>query len=232
MIIDAHCHIYPDKIAEKASLATGRFYGIGINYDGKVSTLLDVGKKAGIDKFIVQSVATTPKQVASINRFIHDTVESNKGTMFGLGTLHPESCDIRGDVEYLIELGLGGVKLHPDIQGFKLDDYRCLKIYEICEEKGLPLLLRRIHEEGMGIILFSGRQKGSIDREIVENVDLLIDGPFIAEKRDFERVLLGSTNKGLHFITGRYKDQESYFYNPIAIEEVTLGRDYLFINGD
>ena len=99
-------------------------------------------------------------------------------------------------------------------------------------QKGLPLLLRRIHEEGMGIILFSGRQKGSIDHEIVENVDLLIDGPFIAEKRDFERVLLGSTNKGLHFITDRYKDQESYFYNPIAIEEVALGRDYLFINGD
>lgn len=141
MIIDAHCHIYPDKIAEKASLATGRFYGIGISYDGKVSTLLDVGKKAGIDKFIVQSVATTPKQVASINRFIHDTVECNKGTMFGLGTLHPDSSDIKGDVEYLIELGLGGVKLHPDIQGFKLDDYRCLKIYEICEENGLPILI-------------------------------------------------------------------------------------------
>ena len=27
-IIDAHCHIYPDKIAEKAAAATGRFYGI------------------------------------------------------------------------------------------------------------------------------------------------------------------------------------------------------------
>ena len=141
MIIDAHCHIYPDKIAAKASRATGTFYGIDISYDGTVSTLLDVGRKAGIDKFIVQSVATTPKQVASINRFIHQTVSENKGTMFGLGTLHPESEDIRGDIEYLIELGLHGVKLHPDIQGFKLDDYRCLKIYEICEEKGLPLLI-------------------------------------------------------------------------------------------
>ncbi|MBQ7595171.1 MAG: amidohydrolase family protein, partial [Clostridia bacterium] len=141
MIIDAHCHIYPDKIAVKASQATADFYGINAYYDGRISTLLDVGKSAGIDKFIVQSVATAPKQVASINRFIHQTVEENKGTMFGLGTLHPESEDIRGDIEYLVELGLHGVKLHPDIQGFKLDDYRCLKIYEICEEKGLPLLV-------------------------------------------------------------------------------------------
>lgn len=38
-------------------------------------------------------------------------------------------------------MGLKGVKLHPDIQGFKTDDYRCLKIYEICEKNGIPVLL-------------------------------------------------------------------------------------------
>ena len=38
-------------------------------------------------------------------------------------------------------LGLKGVKLHHDIQRFKIDDYRCLKIYEKCEEKGLPILM-------------------------------------------------------------------------------------------
>ena len=55
--------------------------------------------------------------------------------------MHPDSTDIVGDIEHLQELGLRGVKLHPDIQGFKLDDYRCLKIYELCEKKGLPVLL-------------------------------------------------------------------------------------------
>ena len=38
-------------------------------------------------------------------------------------------------------MGLKGVKLHPDIQRFKIDDYRCLKIYERCEEKNLPILM-------------------------------------------------------------------------------------------
>lgn len=140
MIIDAHCHIYPDKIAEKAAASTGRFYDIPMRLDGKVSTLLREGAAAGIDHFIVQSVATTPAQVASINRFIAESVAASNGTMTGLGTLHPDSEDIAGDVEYLLELGLKGVKLHPDIQGFKLDDYRCLKIYELCEGR-LPLLL-------------------------------------------------------------------------------------------
>ena len=141
MIIDSHCHIYPDKIAEKASENTGRFYGLDMNYDGKVSTLLRLGAAAGIDRYIVQSVATSPRQVSSINRFIADTVSVHSDCMYGLGTLHPESEDIECDVNELISLGLGGVKLHPDIQRFKLDDYRCLRIYELCEKKGLPMLI-------------------------------------------------------------------------------------------
>ena len=141
MIIDAHCHIYPDKIALKAAKSTGDFYGIPSLHDGKISTLLSLGDKAGVDRFIVQSVATTPKQVRSINRFIHDTVNEFPDRMYGLGTLHPDSEDIQGDVEDLISLGLKGVKLHPDIQKFKLDDYRCLKIYELCENNNLPILI-------------------------------------------------------------------------------------------
>lgn len=138
-IIDAHCHIYPDKIAEKASLSTGRFYDITMTYDGKLSTLKEVGDRGGIDHFIVQSVATKPEQVSSINRFIAGAVAESGGKMTGLGTLHPDSPDQAADVKELISLGLCGVKLHPDIQGFKIDDPRCLKIYELCEGK-LPIL--------------------------------------------------------------------------------------------
>jgi len=139
-IIDAHCHIYPDKIAQKASDSTGNFYDIPSLLDGRVSTLLNHGKKAGIEHFIVQSVATTPKQVSSINNFIAKSVEESDGKFTGLGTLHPDSEDIEADVRELIELGLKGVKLHPDIQKFKIDDYRMLKIYELCEGR-LPVLI-------------------------------------------------------------------------------------------
>lgn len=139
-IIDSHCHIYPDKIAEKASLNTGKFYNIPMELDGKVSTLLAEGSKAGIGHFIVQSVATTPAQVSSINNFISDCVKKSNGKMTGLGTLHPDSENIKEDIEEIISLGLKGVKLHPDIQKFKIDDYRMLKIYEKCEGK-LPILM-------------------------------------------------------------------------------------------
>lgn len=139
-IIDAHCHIYPDKIADKASMSTGNFYNIPMRLDGKISTLLEHGVNAGINHFIVQSVATTPKQVSSINNFIASSVALGGGMFTGLGTLHPDSENIKEDVEEIINLGLKGVKLHPDIQNFKIDDYRMLKIYELCEGR-LPILM-------------------------------------------------------------------------------------------
>ena len=140
-VIDSHCHIYPEKIAAKAVAGTDRFYDTVAACLGTPADLLEVNAQAGVDHSIVQSVATTPKQVQSINEFIAATVASAPGKLTGLGTLHPNSDNLRSDVEHLISLGLKGVKLHPDIQNFKVDDYRCLKIYELCEEFGLPILM-------------------------------------------------------------------------------------------
>lgn len=140
-IIDSHCHIYPEKIAAKAVAGTDHFYDTIAKCDGTAGSLLRINSEIGIDHTLVQSVATTPKQVQSINNFIAQTVAASDGRFTGLGTLHPDSEDQRADVLHAIELGLKGIKLHPDIQQFKIDDYRCLKIYELCEEFGLPILM-------------------------------------------------------------------------------------------
>ncbi len=139
-IIDAHCHIYPDKIAEKASEATGHFYNMPSRLDGKISTLTKYGEAAGIEHFIVQSVATTPAQVSSINRFIAASVAASGGRFTGLGTLHPDSADMEADINEIMALGLKGIKLHPDIQRVRLDDDRMQEIYRLCEGK-LPMLI-------------------------------------------------------------------------------------------
>lgn len=140
-IIDTHSHIYPDAIAQKASDGTGKFYNIKMQNDGTVSRLLELSDIAKIDHHIVQSVATTPKQVSKINNFICETVKQYPDKFTGLGTMHPESENLEGDFNELCELGLKGIKLHPDIQGFKLDDPRCMKIYELCNKKKIPVLL-------------------------------------------------------------------------------------------
>lgn len=140
-VIDAHCHIYPEKIAGKAVAATDKFYNSNAFGEGTVSHLSKAYREFGVDHAIVQSVATTAHQVKSINEFIAAEVDKSEGFLTGLGTLHPDSVDISGDIEHLIELGLKGVKLHPDIQGFQVDKGNLLKIYECCEKKNLTILM-------------------------------------------------------------------------------------------
>ena len=90
-IIDSHCHVYPEKIVDKAVCGTDNFYGVHSHCKGSIENLLQVGESAGVDRYIIQSVATTPKQVASINAFIANEVSLNPDKLVGLGTLHQDS---------------------------------------------------------------------------------------------------------------------------------------------
>lgn len=98
-------------------------------------------------------------------------------------------------------------------------------------QKGLIDFNNAIHELGLGIIMFFGRCKEALNPDLVNSIDLLIDGPFIEAELDADRVLLGSKNKNLTFITKRYESEAGYFNNPVSIEEITA-EDYIFINGD
>lgn len=139
MIIDAHAHIFPDKIAERAVEGIGGFYGMKVDYDGTLGALFREGEAAGVDRYIVQSVATVPEQVASINNFIAGCVERYPDKLIGFGALHPGFADIAGETERIISLGLKGIKLHSDFQQFDIDDERAFPIYEAAEGR-LPIL--------------------------------------------------------------------------------------------
>ena len=142
-IIDSHCHIYPASIALKAVAAVDSFYdGLPSEHlDGTTATLLRSGRAAGISHFIVHSVATRPEQVSSINRFIAAEVGASGGAFTGMGTMHLDSRDLERDFRELTALGLRGVKLHPDIQRFEADDPRAMRIYDLCQGAGLPVLV-------------------------------------------------------------------------------------------
>lgn len=131
IIIDTHCHIYPEKIAAKAVEHVGDFYGLPLAFDGSPEMLLKEGQAAGIGRFIVSSVATTPHQVPAINQYLAGVAAVHPGIIYAMGALHPYSLDQMGDVERLLQLGLKGVKLHPDIQGIALDDPGYLEIFRL-----------------------------------------------------------------------------------------------------
>lgn len=138
-IIDAHAHIFPEKIAEKATVNVGKFYDLHMDSCGMSQRLIDGGNAIGVSKYLVCSTATVPHQVRSINEFIAEECAANP-EFFGFGTTHPKSDDIEGDIEQIIDLGLHGVKLHPDFQAFDADSAEAFRIYEMIEGR-LPLLI-------------------------------------------------------------------------------------------
>ena len=139
-IIDFHAHIYPDKIAEKASHSVGEFYSIPMNKIGSVDTLLKSGGEAGVGMFVAQSVATVSRQVQSINDFIHAACQEHPDRLIGFGTIHPGLENPVDEIERCVKLGLHGIKIHPDVQRFHMDDPSMYPIYEAIEGR-LPILI-------------------------------------------------------------------------------------------
>ncbi len=143
-IIDCHCHVYPDAIAKKAVNGIAGFYDFEVSDDllvrGTVSDMLSREKKAGISHAVIFSVATTPHQVSSINRFIAGEAVKSGGSLTGLGTIHPDSENMTADLDEIAALGLKGVKIHPDFQRTAADDERYMRAYEYCEGR-LPVLI-------------------------------------------------------------------------------------------
>lgn len=136
---DAHAHIYPGKIAEKATASVGDFYHIPMHNVGLPHVLAQRGGEAGIDRFLVCSVATKVEQVRSINQFIQE--KCRKYPQFiGLGAWHQDITDISGEMDDIQARGLRGIKLHPDFQEFMIDDPKMLDMYKEAHRRGLPIL--------------------------------------------------------------------------------------------
>lgn len=144
-IIDAHVHIFPEKIAKKATESIGSYYDIQMFGEGTVEDLLIKREKVNIYKYIVHSTATKVEQVESINDFIAEVQSENK-SLIGFGTLHPGLGDVESEVSRIISMGLKGIKLHPDFQDFNIDDECMMPIYKAIEGK-LPVLIHMGDEE-------------------------------------------------------------------------------------
>lgn len=140
-IINAHAHIYPEKIAEKATTTIGIFYDIKMQMPaGTAERLIEDGKAAGITRYVVHSVATTAHQVRSINEFIKREVEAHP-EFIGFITLHPDLTDeeLETEVAWAIANNMRGVKLHPDFQKFNIDDENAERFYRAVGSR-LPIL--------------------------------------------------------------------------------------------
>lgn len=129
MRVDIHTHAFHPKIAPKVLEQLEAHYGIRGIGSGLVEDLLQRAKKAGIDRVAVHCAATASAQVVPANNFAMALHEAHP-EVIAFGTMHPEFADWKGQLERLRHHGIRGIKLHPDFQGFRLDDPRLLPFIE------------------------------------------------------------------------------------------------------
>lgn len=138
MIIDFHTHIYPEKIAAKGVEYIGNFYEFTLDTArGTKAHLDDCCKAAGVDAAVLLSVSVSPEQVSSINNFLSSCLDERH---FGFGAIHPDMADPFSELDRFTQLGITGIKIHPDMQKFNADDPKMLPIYEYIEGK-MPIMI-------------------------------------------------------------------------------------------
>lgn len=136
MVIDAHVHIFPDRLAPKALKSLSEICKSPYYMDGTADGMRQALKSWGVDAAVCMNIATKPKQQLSVNRFAASVQGDG---LYCFGSVHPDAPDAIDELRRIKELGLYGVKLHPDYQDFIVDDSRLFPIYEAISELRLPV---------------------------------------------------------------------------------------------
>jgi uncharacterized protein len=134
VIIDAHCHVWPDHIAPKVLAA--RPASLDAMHDGTLGGLDRTMTAAGIDHAMVLGVANVARTVQRTNEWI-GAVDRRRLTPFG--TVHPD-LPPEVNLKSLRDNGIGGVKLHPLFQDLSLADPRVIEILRALAEAGIVVI--------------------------------------------------------------------------------------------
>jgi len=137
-VFDFHVHLYPDDLAGKAVSYIAQRFGNPAAFDGTVDGMKGNLAESGIRGALNLPVATKPGQVDSINAWAAD---KNRGPVYSLATVHPDTPDIPGTLAQAKAAGFKGIKLHPEYQEFTLDDPRLIPVWETCTALDLFVFL-------------------------------------------------------------------------------------------
>jgi len=176
MRIDVHTHAFHPKIAHKVLDQLSGHYAITPVGDGTPQDLLTRIRNAGLDGCVVHNAATAPTQVIPANNWAIE-LERAHPEITAFGTLHPGYGDWENELTRLAESGIKGIKLHPDFQGFNLDDPRLAPMFEAMRGRfvvmvhvgdrlppganpSCPFKFMHIHREHPGLALIAAHLGG------------------------------------------------------------------------
>lgn len=134
MIIDTHCHVWPDDIAAK--VLAGRPAGLDPVHNGTLDGLRRTMDRAGIDRAMCLGVANVARTVEKTNEFIGGI---DRSRFIPFGTVHPD-LSVEENLASLHRHGIGGVKLHPLFQDLSFSDPRVIELLHGLADDGIIVI--------------------------------------------------------------------------------------------
>ena len=137
-IIDFHAHAFPDQVAESAIPYLEEEGGVKANHDGKVTSLLGLMDRDGVEKSVICCIATRSSQFEAI---LDWSKQIRSDRIIPFPSFHPNDPQAVDHITQVKSEGFKGIKMHPYYQQFFLDDERLYPAYEKISELGLILVM-------------------------------------------------------------------------------------------
>ena len=110
--------------------------GIPHFFDGTIDGLLGVMDNSGIDLSLISRITTKKENVKVVNEWLRNCNRPQHPDPWPRSI--PDLPVASSDLESLRAQGFKGVKLHPDYQGFFVDDPRMYPFYEAAQATQMP----------------------------------------------------------------------------------------------
>ena len=110
--------------------------------------------------------------------------------------------DSNAGKQYNLDELLADISKTPNIDGITI-----LGGEPFEQSEALEYLCQNVQKMNLSVVCFTGNKIDNLKEKyasILKNIDLLIDGEFIEEEKDYSRPWVGSKNQNYHFLSKKF----------------------------